>query len=66
MTVIDDNAATSEQATITGAAPKLTDTAKAPVAASQPTAGGMRVKKRSGALEPVDVNKIVRAIGRAQ
>mgnify|MGYP000449934337 CR=1 FL=1 len=33
--------------------------------ASQPAAGGMRVRKRSGALEPVDVNKIVNAIARA-
>ena len=55
MTVIDDNAATAETAagggSGAGAAPTLTDTAKAPVAPSgaQPTAGGMRVKKRSGA-----------------
>jgi ribonucleoside-diphosphate reductase alpha chain len=65
--VIDDNAATTESAVGVGTAPTLTDTAKAPVAPSgaQPTAGGMRVKKRSGALEPVDVNKIVNAIARA-
>jgi len=42
----------------------LTDTSKT-VPAAQPAAGGMRVKKRSGALEPVDVNKIVNAIARA-
>ena len=28
-------------------------------------ASPMRVKKRDGALEPVDLNKIVRAVGRA-
>jgi ribonucleoside-diphosphate reductase alpha chain len=45
----------------------LTDTSKSRVAERvAPTAsGGMRVKKRSGALEPVDVNKIVNAIARA-
>src|SRR6056297_3435070 len=59
VTLIDDNTAT------TVSAPTLTDTAKTPAAAAQPTAGGMRVKKRSGALEPVDVNKIVNAIARA-
>ena len=45
--------------------PTLTDTAKAPAATAAPTAGGMRVKKRSGALEPVDVNKIVNSIAKA-
>ncbi|HSP28400.1 MAG TPA: ATP cone domain-containing protein, partial [Ilumatobacteraceae bacterium] len=67
VTVIDDNAATTEPTLGAGAAPTLTDTAKAPVPTSgtQPSAGGMRVKKRSGALEPVDVNKIVNAIARA-
>ena len=67
MTVIDDNTATAESDATTSAAPTLTDTAKvvAPAASSQPTAGGMRVKKRSGALEPVDVNKIVNSIARA-
>ncbi len=65
MTVIDDNAATTESTVGAGAAPTLTDTAKAPVATATPTAGGMRVKKRSGALEPVDVNKIVNSIAKA-
>ena len=67
MTLIED---TTDKAG--AAAPTLTDTAKshgsdgAPGGASaQPAAGGMRVKKRSGALEPVDVNKIVNAIARA-
>ena len=32
---------------------------------SAAVSGGMRVRKRSGALEPVDVNKIVNAIARA-
>ena len=65
VTVIDDNAATAEAAPTAVAVPTLTDTAKAPAATAQPTAGGMRVKKRSGALEPVDVNKIVNSIARA-
>src|SRR6056297_2680189 len=65
VTVIDDNATTTESKPGAAAAPTLTDTAKNPVAAAAPTAGGMRVKKRSGALEPVDVNKIVNAIARA-
>jgi ribonucleoside-diphosphate reductase alpha chain len=48
--------------------PTLRDTAKSADAAAahaQPGAAVMRVKKRSGALEPVDVNKIVNAIARA-
>ena len=75
MTLIDDNVgatqgrATDEQADaqIEPTAPALRDTAKgAAVATStQPGAAGMRVKKRSGALEPVDVNKIVNSIARA-
>jgi ribonucleoside-diphosphate reductase alpha chain len=50
------------------ATPTLRDTAKSADAAAahtQPGAAVMRVKKRSGALEPVDVNKIVNAIARA-
>ncbi len=71
MTLIDDNVgatqgrATDEQ---TDAAPTLRDTAKgasASTSSAQPGAAGMRVKKRSGSLEPVDVNKIVNAIARA-
>ncbi|WP_205248702.1 ATP cone domain-containing protein, partial [Escherichia coli] len=47
-------------------APTLTDTSKSvPSPSGAPTSGGMRVRKRSGALEPVDVNKIVNAIARA-
>jgi ribonucleoside-diphosphate reductase alpha chain len=49
------------------AAPALTDASKKRPSESTvtPASGGMRVKKRSGALEPVDVNKIVNAIARA-
>ena len=75
MTLIDDNVgatqgrATDEQTDAQNepTAPALRDIAKgAAVAASaQPGAAGMRVKKRSGALEPVDVNKIVNSIARA-
>ena len=75
MTLIDDNVgatqgrATDEQADaqIEPTAPALRDTAKgaAVAATAQPGAAGMRVKKRSGALEPVDVNKIVNSIARA-
>ena len=48
-------------------APTLTDAAKsAPVdTTNTPTGGGMRVMKRNGQLEPVDLNKIVNAIARA-
>ena len=31
----------------------------------EPVAGAMRVKKRNGSLEPVDVNKIVKAVSRS-
>jgi len=75
VTLIDDNVgatqgrAIDEQADAKNepAAPALRDTAKggAVVASAQPGAAGMRVKKRSGALEPVDVNKIVNSIARA-
>ena len=70
MTLIDDSVgATQGRATDTqndeqveATAPALRDTAKGDstgAATAQPGAAGMRVKKRSGALEPVDVNKIV-------
>jgi hypothetical protein len=76
VTLIDDNVgATQGRATDTqndeqveAATPALRDTAKGAstgAATAQPGAAGMRVKKRSGALEPVDVNKIVNAIARA-
>jgi ribonucleoside-diphosphate reductase alpha chain len=69
VTLIDDNVtddgADTTTTTATAAAPTLTDTAKTAPSATAPPAGGMRVKKRSGALEPVDVNKIVNAIARA-
>ncbi len=42
---------------------RLTTVADAPPAASAPTT--MRVRKRNGNLEPVDVNKIVNAVARA-
>ena len=79
MTVIDDNLEAADDAdervgaaasTATQTPTLLTDTSKsAPatssVSATAPSSGGMRVRKRSGALEPVDVNKIVNAIARA-
>ena len=81
MTLIDGNVGGSETDTIDGsangaereseqraapAAPTLTDTSKTrPAGSTAPVSGGMRVRKRSGALEPVDVNKIVNAIARA-
>jgi ribonucleoside-diphosphate reductase alpha chain len=66
VTLIDDNVGATQTNDPT-VAPTLRDTAKAAGTgpAGQPAAGGMRVKKRSGALEPVDVNKIVNAIARA-
>ncbi|NND74984.1 MAG: ribonucleoside-diphosphate reductase subunit alpha [Ilumatobacter sp.] len=45
-------------------APSLTDAATSAPAPPVP-ASGMRVKKRNGQLEPVDLNKIVNAIARA-
>ena len=42
---------------------RLTTVADAPPATSVPTT--MRVRKRNGSLEPVDVNKIVNAVARA-
>ena len=42
---------------------RLTSVAEVPPAASAPTT--MRVRKRNGNLEPVDVNKIVHAVARA-
>ena len=46
--------------------PTLTDAAKsAPSETPVATGGGMRVMKRNGHLEPVDLNKIVNAIARA-
>ena len=42
---------------------RLTTVADVPLAASAPTT--MRVRKRNGNLEPVDVNKIVNAVARA-
>ena len=81
MTLIDGNVGGPETDTIDGsangaereseqraapAAPTLTDTSKTrPAGSTAPVSGGMRVRKRSGALEPVDVNKIVNAIARA-
>ena len=64
MTLIEDNVGATNGTE--SAQRALTDTAKSSGASTaQPAAGGMRVKKRSGALEPVDVNKIVNAIARA-
>ena len=71
MTLIEDNVWANADANGNDeAVPTLTDTAKTDPtkagASSAPlAAGGMRVMKRSGALEPVDVNKIVNAIARA-
>jgi ribonucleoside-diphosphate reductase alpha chain len=71
VTLIEDNVGANADANGNDqAVPTLTDAAKADPtntdASSAPlVAGGMRVMKRSGALEPVDVNKIVNAIARA-
>ena len=42
----------------------MTTAAPPRTAPEAPTAGGMRVRKRNGEAEPVDVNKIVRAVQR--
>ena len=71
MTLIEENVGNTKGELITddtGAlqAPTLTDAAKsAPADTPALTGGGMRVMKRNGQLEPVDLNKIVNAIARA-
>jgi ribonucleoside-diphosphate reductase alpha chain len=72
VTLIDGNVGTQATTDDTGAlrAPTLTDAAmSAPVtqagAGAATLGGGMRVMKRNGQLEPVDLNKIVHAIARA-
>ncbi|RLE24521.1 MAG: ribonucleoside-diphosphate reductase subunit alpha, partial [Actinobacteria bacterium] len=67
VTLIEENVGANAE---DGPVPTLTDaakteSAKAHVGSEPLAAGGMRVKKRSGVLEPVDVNKIVNAIARA-
>ena len=63
---VDDSVNTEDVSDATPAAPALTDTSKSVASTSPaPSSGGMRVRKRNGALEPVDLNKIVNAIARA-
>ena len=64
MTLIDDNVEATDGPGLADAS-KATEVAEGGSQRAQPAAGGMRVTKRSGALEPVDVNKIVNAIARA-
>ena len=71
MTLIE-NESTSDSGAATPAAPTLTDTSRpAPADAATPSAvadagpTGMRVTKRNGNVEPVDLNKIVNAVARA-
>ncbi len=71
MTLIEQNVGNTKSERTndeTGAlqAPTLTDAAKSAPSETPPvTGGGMRVMKRNGQLEPVDLNKIVNAIARA-
>jgi ribonucleoside-diphosphate reductase alpha chain len=70
VTLIDDGVGdTTTTGATEGVAPRgLQDAADRPAAGdaeSTGRAGGMRVRKRNGTLEPVDVNKIVNAIARA-
>ncbi len=72
MTLIDGNVGNQATADDTGElrAPTLTDAARsAPVGQAEASGGapggGMRVMKRNGQLEAVDLNKIVHAIARA-
>ena len=73
MTLIDDGVGTTATETEPDAAeaPTLTDTSRSEArrpGGGRHGAGGaavMRVKKRNGSLEPVDLNKIVNAIARA-
>ncbi len=63
MTLIDDPASTTTHPTLTNAA--TADDSATSSMSGAPSAGGMRVMKRNGNLEPVDVNKIVHAIARS-
>ena len=67
MTLIDEGAGSTPAAGAdAGDAPTLTDSANLSRRDDgAAVAGGMRVRKRNGSLEPVDVNKIVNAIARA-
>ena len=73
MTVIDDGVGNTAGAATGTGQPALIDATRtdepgamssSPAASSQ-QGGGMRVMKRNGSLEPVDLNKIVNAIARA-
>jgi ribonucleoside-diphosphate reductase alpha chain len=67
MTLIDDNLESSEETppTLTDATHATRPASSLAPAGATTSSAGMRVKKRSGALEPVDLNKIVNAIARA-
>lgn len=73
MTLIDDGSGidtATEQQPMSNAAPTLTDSTRLGTntiggAGDDGGATGMRVTKRNGAVEPVDLNKIVNAIARA-
>jgi ribonucleoside-diphosphate reductase alpha chain len=70
VTLIDDGVGNTAGAATEPEQPALVDAARTAEtkpgatspSASVPPAGGMRVMKRNGSLEPVDVNKIVNAI----
>ena len=55
----------TEPTTGAGDRATLTDAAAMPAATAEAGPTGMRVTKRNGAVEPVDLNKIVNAIARA-
>ncbi len=52
-------------ATLGGASSQSSSTSLPPVNEEVNTATSMRVRKRNGTFEPVDLNKIVRAVGRS-
>lgn len=67
MTLIEDGIESGTSTAAATAAPTLTDAARTTSGDATVEAGptGMRVTKRNGAVEPVDLNKIVNAIARA-
>jgi ribonucleoside-diphosphate reductase alpha chain len=58
------SSAVLEEERLTSTIPSFDSATVRPPVAEEPTGTTMRVRKRNGALEPVDVNKIVRAVAR--
>jgi ribonucleoside-diphosphate reductase alpha chain len=66
MTILDGDGGTGTAVQTPPTGIPIPHLAAVPASSTQPEAPtGMRVRKRNGALEPVDVNKIVNAIAKA-